>query len=55
MKDFLCLERPFLDLVLQSPRPRGGGGPLFTDSYRFNCRDLRGSLRKGPLLGQGRT
>ena len=22
MKDFLCLERPFLDLVSQTPRPR---------------------------------
>ena len=26
---FLGLERPFLDLVSQTPRPRGGGRPLF--------------------------
>ena len=27
MKDFLCLERPFLDLVSQTPRPRAGVDP----------------------------
>ena len=35
MKDFLCLERPFLDLVSQTPCPRGGGRPLFAEGWRF--------------------
>ena len=36
-KGFLGLERPFLDLVSQTPRPRGGGRPLFADpSPNFN-------------------
>ena len=29
IKGFLGLERPFLDLVSKTPRPRGGGRPLF--------------------------
>ena len=31
IKGFLGLERPFLDLVSQTPRPRGRGRPLFAD------------------------
>ena len=31
---FLGLERPFLDLVSQTPRPRGRGRPLFADLLR---------------------
>ena len=31
MKGFLGLERPFLDLVSQTPRPRGRGRPLFAE------------------------
>ena len=31
IKGFLGLERPFLDLVSQTPRPRGGGRPLFAE------------------------
>ena len=33
IKDFLSLERPFLDLVSQTPRPRGRGRPLFAECY----------------------
>ena len=33
MKDFLCLEGPFLDLVSQTPRPRCRGRPLFADLW----------------------
>ena len=35
IKGFLSLARPFLDLVLQTPRPRGRGRPLFADN--MNC------------------
>ena len=31
IKGFLGLERPFLDLVSQTPRPRGRGRPLFAE------------------------
>ena len=31
IKGFLGVERPFLDLVSQTPRPRGGGRPLFAE------------------------
>ena len=31
IKGFLGLERPFLDLVSQTPRPRGQDRPLFAD------------------------
>ena len=31
IKGYLGLERPFLDLVSQTPRPRGRGRPLFAD------------------------
>ena len=31
IKGVLGLERPFLDLVSQTPRPRGRGTPLFAD------------------------
>ena len=31
IKGFLSLARPFLDLVLQTPRPRGRGRPLFAE------------------------
>ena len=32
IKGFLGLEHPFLDLVSQTPRPRGRGRPLFAES-----------------------
>ena len=53
------LERPFLDLVLQTPRPRGRGRPLYADlsgakkekktaqreSFRAGCAaDVHGSF-----------
>ena len=31
MKHFLCVDLPFLDLVSQTPRPRGRGRPLFAE------------------------
>ena len=31
IKGFLCLERPFLDLVSQTQHPRGRGRPLFAE------------------------
>ena len=34
IKGFLGLERPFLDLVSQTPRPRGRRRPLFADFVR---------------------
>ena len=35
-KGCLCLERPFLDLVLQTPRPRGRGKqPPFAEKVLF--------------------
>ena len=34
IKGFLGLERPFLDLVSQTPRPRGRGRPLFAETKR---------------------
>ena len=35
---FLGLERPFLDLVSQTPRPRGRGRPFFAEhSYTVEC------------------
>ena len=42
IKGFLGLERPFLDLVSQTPRPRGRGRPLFAElredrHLRNNC------------------
>ena len=37
MKDFLCLERPFLDFVSQTPRPRVGVDPcLLKEDSGFN-------------------
>ena len=33
IKDFGGLERPFLDLVSQTPRPRDRGRPLFADRW----------------------
>ena len=33
IKGFLALGRPFLDLVSQTPRPRGRGRPLFADCF----------------------
>ena len=33
IKGFLGLERPFLDLVSQTPRPRGRGRPLFVEQF----------------------
>ena len=35
IKGFLGLERPFLDLVSQTPRPRGRGRPLFAEKWDF--------------------
>ena len=37
IKGFLGLERPFLDLVSQTPRPRGRGRPLFAERWCFFC------------------
>ena len=37
IKGFLGLERPFLDLVLQTPRPRGRGRPLFAEKRYAAC------------------
>ena len=34
-KRFLGLDRPFLDLVSQTPRPRGRGRPLFAEVWEF--------------------
>ena len=34
IKGFLGLERPFLDLVSQTPRPRGRGRSLFAASFK---------------------
>ena len=36
MKDFLCLQRPFLDLGSQTPRPRGRGRPLLADFIPYS-------------------
>ena len=35
IKGFLGLARPFLDLVSQTPRPRGRGRPLFAEFLGF--------------------
>ena len=37
IKGFLGLERPFLDLVSRTPRPRGRGRPLFAESFEAIC------------------
>ena len=37
IKGFLGLERPFLDLVSQTPRPRGRGRPVFAET-RYQTR-----------------
>ena len=36
IKGFLGLQRPFLDLVSQTPRPRGRGRPLFAEKGHQN-------------------
>ena len=36
IKGFLGLERPFLDLVSQTPHPRGRVDPLFAELSRGN-------------------
>ena len=36
IKGSLGLEPPFLDLVSQTPRPRGRGRPLFAEKSRRN-------------------
>ena len=36
IKGFLGLERPLLDLVSQTPRPRGRGLPLFAEQMSTN-------------------
>ena len=38
-KVFLGLERPFLDLVSQTPRPRGRGRSLFAESRKMPLRE----------------
>ena len=38
IKGFLGLERPFLDLVSQTPRPRGRGRPLFAEQKEVGKR-----------------
>ena len=42
IQGFLGLQRPFLDLVLQTPRPRGRGRPMFAETLRLT---LSTSLR----------
>ena len=62
IKGFLCLEHPFLDLVSQTPRPRGRGRPLFADISQFQwieqvcelCSEAKVSP-KLPYLFQGRA
>ena len=58
IKGFLGLERPFLDLVSQTPRPRGRGRSLFAERYArypsamrsvFNPEDSAGKIRPLPL------
>ena len=46
IKGFLGLGRPFLDLVSQTPRPRGRGRPFFADFFksRDSIRSRFGSL-----------
>ena len=41
IKCFVGLERPFLDLVSQTPRPRGGGRPLFAEFWQEKITETR--------------
>ena len=55
IKGFLGLERPFLDLVLQTPRPRDRGRPLFAQECPARHLDasrqkLTPTVLSGPVL-----
>ena len=45
IKGFLGLERPFLDLVSQTPRPRGRGRPLFAEFKKALLQNPREMIR----------
>ena len=62
IKGFLGLQRPFLDLVSQTPRPTGRGRPLFADKsvlLSLSCATgsataQRKTKRRGETQGRGK-
>ena len=46
IKGFLGLERPFLDLVSQTPRPRGRDRPLYAEFFKAFDQFWAGNLLK---------